>query len=152
MRRIEALGKKSEVGARRGRARRHAEDPDAAAVGRGEIEHALDQRRLARAVAADEREELASPHRNAEIVERRGGAESLGHRIEFQRGSGRARISHRDKVPQARFAVNRQTATAAADRRHVQARRYRRGEPAAAIQLQFALFGAGACPLWLKSP
>src|SRR6185369_7777165 len=65
-------------------------EQDPAAVRRQGARHAIDERRLARAVRADEAQSLARPDLNRDAVERQEAAEALGDAVELERGPRRA--------------------------------------------------------------
>src|SRR6185437_15826910 len=66
---------------------------DAAAVHRQRAGYTIDQRRLARAVRADEPEPLAGLHRDAHLVERQESPEALGETVDLEERAG-----HRQRV------------------------------------------------------
>src|SRR6185369_8262339 len=66
-------------------------EQDPAAVRRQGARHAIDERRLARAVRADEAQSLARPDLNRDAVERQEAAEALGDAVDLEQ---RARRGH----------------------------------------------------------
>jgi hypothetical protein len=61
-------------------------EADLAAVDRMDAGHALDQRRLACPVVADERGDLTGPHVEVDVVQHLHGAEALVHPAQLQDG------------------------------------------------------------------
>ena len=72
---------------RRERDRRAVED-DLAVVGLVDSRHTFDQRRLARAVVAEQADDLAAPHLQAHAVDRRQPAETLAQVADLQQRVG----------------------------------------------------------------
>ena len=95
------------VGGGRVRRKQATANPDLALVGRIEAGHQLDQRRLARAVLANQRIDLAGPHLERNVVEReyawKGLRQAVGGQHDVVRQASCHPLDLRDHLPVHEF-------------------------------------------------